>query len=192
MTFDYSLDLPAIQAYNARRGADSPYRLQTEMGPELSAGDATKARLILLMNNPGSASSPAEHTLAFDGWPLAGLHPTAPQALRDWYMRPFGLLIRERGAQWVSQSVAIIQMSPWASEAFDSGLVLPSRTHQFELARAAARRGAVMVSGRSHQLWRTALDGFVVHQAINVRNPTITPAGLTPDGWAAVLEVVNG
>lgn len=194
MICDYSTDIPCIEAYNERRKPLSPYRLQVHMGPAPHDGDPTTAKIILLLNNPRydpKTSNPKEHCLAFDGWPLAGLHPDAPKSFRDWYSRPFGHLIHARGASWVSNSVAILQVNPWASESFDAGLLLPSRKVQFGLARDAGKRGAVLISGRSHCIWAEALDGQKVHRARNVRNPTVSPKGLEPDGWDAVLNILN-
>jgi hypothetical protein len=190
----YSDDIPLIEAYNARRKPESKYRFQVHMGPELSAGDPTTASVVLLMNNPGfdrATSDPAEHTLAFDGWPLAGLHPDAPESLRDWYKRPFGELIRRYGAEYVSNRVAIVQLNPWASECFDSGLVLPSRDRQFELARSAARRGAVVVVGRSFRIWRDALPELPHHYSRNVRNPSLTAGCLSSEAWFTVQEAMK-
>ena len=164
------------------------------MGPELSSGDPSTASVLLLMNNPGfdpATSDPSEHTLEFPGWPLAGLHPDAPPSLRQWYMRPFGELVRRYGAQYVAQRVALVQLCPWASESFDSGLVLPSRAHQIELARAAGERGAALVIGRSISIWSAALEGLPLHFARNPRNPALSPGGLSPDGWQAVQSAME-
>ncbi len=187
MTFDYTADLPVIEAYNARRSPQSPTRLHVGLGPAPFDGDPFAARVVLLMNNPGYAaatSTPEDHRLHFDGWPIAGLHPAAPKAFRNWYRRPLGHLIDQHGEQKVSRSVAIVQINPWASAQFDLGLVLPSRAYQFDLVRQAAERGAVIVIGRSVSTWADVAPQ--AHLAKWVRNPRLSPNGLAPAGWAAV------
>jgi hypothetical protein len=187
MTFDYSADVPVIEAYNARRSPESKTRLHTGLGPAPFDGNPFTAGVLLLMNNPGydaETSTPDDHRLCFDGWPLAGLHPDAPKVFRDWYRRPLGHLIDLYGAQKVSRNVSIVQINPWASAGFDLGLLLPSRAYQFDLVRHAGERGAVIVIGRSVGTWAAVAPR--AHLAKSVRNPRLSPNGLSPAGWAAV------
>lgn len=187
--FDYAQDMPFIEAYNARRGPASRTRLHTFMAPAPFDGDPFGASVVLLLNNPTyvpGVSTPADHLLAYKGWPLAGLHPDAPPAFRAWYQRPLGYLIRSFGAQHVSQRVCLLQLCPWASQSFDPELVLPSRAHQVELAKSAVRRGAVVIVGRSFGSWPAGLP-----RVRNRLNPTLTSNGLDKVTWERVIAAMG-
>lgn len=192
--FDYSIDRREIDIYNNRRKLESKTRLQTHMHPAPYDGDPFKAKVVLLLNNPtfSQNSSPKDHLLNFEGWPLAGLHPEAPRAFRDWYNRPLGFLIDNFDAQYVSQRVAIVQINPWASESFDLNCVLPSRKQQVDIARQAVLRGAVTVIGRSVRFWQEQLgDAENIYIAKNCRNPTLSPGGLTQKAFDAVMSALS-
>lgn len=192
--FDYSIDLPEIDFYNARRKPGSSTRLQTHMNPAPFDGDPFKATVVLLMNNPtfGPKSSPNDHLLHFDGWPLAGLHPDAPQWFRDWYKRPLGYLIDKFGPQYVSQRVAIVQINPWASKSFDLGCILPSRQQQIAYARQAVQRGAVIIIGRSISFWREQLgEAENIYVAKSRLNPTLSAGGLPTEAFNAVMSIMD-
>ena len=194
---DYSkdhIDKCAIDTFNGRRKFDSRTRLQTHMPPAPFDGDPFKAKVILLLNNPtfGPNSSPKDHLLHFEGWPLAGLHPKAPCAFRDWYRRPFGFLIDKFDPQHVSQNVAIVQINPWASEEFDLNCELPSRQQQVDIVLQAVRRGAVAIIGRSVRFWQGQLGcGENIHIARNSRNPTLSPGGLAQEAFCDVISALS-
>lgn len=182
--FDYALDIPYIDAYNARRKPTSPTLLQTHMGPAPYDGDPCTASVVLLMNNPGydpATSTAVDHALRFDGWPIAGLHPSVPSTFRKWYDRPLGYLLTKWGHQHVSQRVCLLQLCPWASTSFDIDLILPSRSYQMSLAYDARKRGAIVIVGRSSRLWPSEWP-----RASNVRNPRLAPSSLDPQTWASV------
>lgn len=190
----YEADLPAIHAYNARRKADSPTRLQTHLGPSPFDGDPFSAKVIVLANNPGWDESVTiqDHRLAIEGYPLPGLAPSAPAALSQWTNRILGTLANEFGAQRVSQRVSILQIIPWASESFDGDLILPSRKIQFNIARAAQASGAIMVIGRSFNIWSNAL--FSDCNLYRLKNPLgmqLSQGNLSPPGWAAVTQAIQ-
>ena len=192
--FDYSIDHRDIDIYNGRRTPGSKTRLQTHMTPAPFDGDPSKAKVVLLLNNPtfGLNSSPQDHLLHFEGWPLAGLHPRAPRAFRDWYNRPLGFLINKFGPQHVSQTVAIVQINPWASESFDLNCNLPSRRQQVDIARQVVQRGAVTIIGRSVQFWKEQLGGAEnIYVAKNCRNPTLSPGGLTQEAFDTVMSALS-
>lgn len=188
-----SLDGEAIERYNYRRSPDSPTRLQVHMGPAPFDGDPYTANIVLLLNNPGytADSTPLDHNLQFDGWPLAGLHPSVRQGFQQWYYRPFGHLIQTYGAQQISQRVAIIQIIPWASRAFDSNCNLPSRDIQVDIARQAVDRGALVIVGRSVKFWKSRLGSATnIYSTCSALNPTISPRGLgmTPDVFGTLIS----
>lgn len=189
--FSYKDDLPKILDYNSHRRPDSKTRLHVEMGPSPYDGDPFAAKVLLLMNNPGydpNVSKPADHELAFNGWPIAGLHPDAPELFRDWYKRPLGYLLSRYPAQHISRRVCILQLCPWASQEFDSNLVLPSREHQIALARSAAERGAIVIVGRSFSIWP---QEFPRVHAGHRRNPTLSPKSLDQDTWRRVELAIS-
>lgn len=197
MQFDvdsyYSADGDAIERYNKRRRPDSRTRIQVHMGPAPFDGDPYEAKIVLLLNNPMYAvdSLPSDHKLKFYGWPLAGLHPSVRVSFRQWYYRPFGHLISAYGAQLVSQRVAIVQVIPWASNAFDSNCILPSRDMQVDIARQAVERGALVVTGRSAKFWRSQLGNAPnIYPTLSALNPTISPNGLgiTPDAFDTLIS----
>jgi hypothetical protein len=110
-------------------------------------------------NNPmfTDDSVPEDHQLYFDGWPLAGLHPSVRAGFREWYNGPSRNLLQKLGPHEVSRRVAIVQVKPWASRRFDRRRSLPSRDLQVAIVRRAANRGALVVIGRSIRFWRDHL-----------------------------------
>ena len=192
--FNFDVDFPFVERYNKIKGDDSPYRLQTHMGPAPFDGDPDSASIVLLMNNPGfyKGSVPEDHSLEVPGWPLAGLAPQARAGFRDWYLRPLGTLIEKYGAQLVANTVAIVQRCAWASTSFDPDLKLPSTEFQNAVALQALRRGAVVVVGRSHRYWTEVLGGDSrLIYARNVRNPTLSEGGLGTVGWEHVRAALQ-
>jgi hypothetical protein len=191
--FDYSIDIPIIKKYNERKKAGSEWIIQTHMTPAPYDGDPFSAKVVLLMNNPGYGygnSVPEDHTLKIPGWPLVGLSEMARPEFRDWYKRPFGYLIDQFGALFVSNNVAIIQINPWASESFDISLVLPSRQHQVAIAKQALNRGALLIAGRSHKFWRESL-GDKIYYARNPRNPTLSEGGLPVEAFELLIKALK-
>ncbi len=159
------MDEGQVELYNSRRRTDST-RLKLHMGPAPYDGDPWQAKILLLLNNPTFTNDSVrqDHQYSFDGWPLAGLHPEVRAGFRNWYNRPFGNLIEHaKGGNdhekrhTVSNRVAILQINPWASKSFDKTCSLPSRELQFKIAKEAVFRGAVVIIGRSHLIWKAAL-----------------------------------
>ncbi len=175
------VDGDAIKLYNKRRHPNSRTLLQVDMGPAPFDGDPYAAKVVMLLNNPMFAddSVPSDHRLQFDGWPLAGLHPSVRPGFRQWYYRPLGHLIKTHGVQLISQWVAIVQIIPWASREFDGNCDLPSRDKQIGIARQAVERGALVVIGRSEKFWKSKLGSAPnIFTAASALNPTISPRGL--------------
>jgi hypothetical protein len=179
----YNMDRDEIERYNSCQ-SDPKKRLHLEMGPAPYDGDPDSAKIVLLLNNPTftSDSVPEDHTYKFDGWPLAGLHPSVREKFRKWYYDgPLNYLLKVKKypAKLVSQRVAIIQVSPWASQKFDLAFELPSRQAQVAIARQALERGAILIVGRSVKFWRSALDNpSNIYVAVPPINPRISPSQL--------------
>ena len=184
-----------VASYNRRRKSDK-YRLHSELGPSAFDGDIDAASVILLLANPGfdHTSSLDDHQFRREGWPLGGLHPDAPSGIRAWWLPRLRELITAYGEQAVSQRVACLQLTPWASTKFDSTLRLPSRRVILEAASRCATRGAVMVVMRAEKLWleaealRTTRLRFKVNSNLT---SYLSPGNLPPDAWQNVFEAVR-
>ena len=188
------VDIAAIEAYNRR--APAKFTLHPEMGPSPFEGNIESASVVLLLSNPGfdSSSTTADHQFKRNGWPLAGLHPDAPSGLRGWWTARLKPLISEFGAQVVSNQVAAMQLTPWASPKFDSSLRLPSRMRVLELVGNVAARGAVIVVMRSQALWcesERVANAANRHRVNSWRSSYVSPGNLSATGWQAVRAALH-
>ena len=187
-------DIAAIEAYNRR--APTKFVLHPEMGPSPFEGNIESASVVLLLSNPGfdSSTTTADHKFARNGWPLAGLHADAPTGLRGWWTARLKHLISEFGAEVVSNQVAAMQLTPWASPNFDSSLRLPSRTRVLELVGDVAARGAVLVVMRSQALWcenEGVANAANRHRVNSWRSSHVSPGNLSAAGWQAVRAALQ-
>lgn len=151
-------DRYAVEAYNAKAAPD--FRLRTDVGPLVHAGDIETAPVVVLDAQPVHHPSLTreDHAFARDGWALAALHPQAPLPLRRiWQDRLAGLIDRF-GAEHVANSIALLPLTPWASVRHDPDLRLPSREHVLGMAGALARRGAILILLRSEAPWLDSPD----------------------------------
>lgn len=152
-------DSNAVKAYNASRGKSSSLHLHEHLGPCPFEGDIFNAPVVLLLANPCSNDVVSEdHKPTRDilsDWPLWGLHPNANKMLGAWWEPRLDTLTEQFGTQKISQSIAAIQLNPWASQKFDAGKrgVLPSRKLMLDAAESTAKRGALLVVMRSVRLW---------------------------------------
>ena len=190
-----SLDGTKLASYNNRVGLE--YQLRSELGPSAYEGDIDSAPVVLLLANPGfdETSTLDDHHFQRDGWPLSGLHPDAPPGLRNWWRARLDQLIVQFGAQRVSQRVACIQITPWASPKFDDSLDLPSRELLLEAANQCAARGAVMVVMRAERLWlqAEALRTTPLRFRVNSwRSSYVSPGNLPEIAWRSVVEAIRG
>lgn len=146
-------DADAVAAYNARAG--DALRLRTDLGPLPYEGDIENAPIVLLVAKPAydRTSVQLDHAFHQRGWPLAFLHPGAPEQLRSIWVARLESLIDAFGAQHVANSVAALPLTPWASTDFDERLRLPSRARMLDLAAAAANRGATMIVACGEEQW---------------------------------------
>lgn len=189
------IDAVAVGRYNSRV-VNEDYLLHPELGPSAFEGDIDNAPAVLLLSNPGydGTSTPEDHTFARPGWPLGGLHPEAPEGLRNWWTRRLGALIGRFGAQRVSQRVACLQLTPWASGRFDSGLRLPSRQRLLEAADRVAQSGALLLVMRSERLWFEAAGVSAHPRRFHTNNPRcayVSEGNLPPDAWRQVLGALE-
>jgi hypothetical protein len=187
-------DVDAINRYNAGN-RDLHFRLQTHLGPCLAEGDPETCSILILLGNPvfHPQSKPGDHTLFYEGWPLAGIHPNAPEWLKKWW-RPrlrYVALAVEDDWQWVSKRIAAINLNPWASERFDEDCVLPSRAGQLERAREAAKRGTVVIVVRARKIWMPALSERDVLLTRSPRCSYISPKNLGSSAWKRIEDAIR-
>jgi len=188
-----ALDGAEVARYNDT--APTPHHLHVEMGPSAFEGAIDSARVVLLLANPGydDSSTTSDHVFQRDGWPLSGLHPEAPPGLHEWWMRRLRPLVELVGAERVAQRVACLQLTPWASERFNSALRLPSRTLLLEAASQCAARGAILIVMRGQSLWLEADAVRLSPKRYRVRSwraSYLSPENLGEDAWEAIVAAV--
>jgi hypothetical protein len=190
------LDSSEIVRYNHNPRTADCYKLRTGLGPCAFEGDIDAARIVLLLANPGfdTTSTQDDHSFRRDGWPLAGLHPEAPVGLRDWWHKRLRGLIATVGAQAVSQCVAALQITPWASNEFDSGLCLPSRRVILSAASSLAKRNAILIIMRAERLW---LASNAVDKSLNRfrvkswRCSYVSEGNLGREAWRQMVSTIE-
>ena len=190
----FALDSARLAIYNGRTSAK--FQLHPELGPSPYEGDIDSAPVILLLANPGfdSTSTLDDHYFKRDGWPLSGLHPDAPPGLRKWWRARLNHLILQFGVQRVSQCVACIQITPWASPKFDAALRLPSRDLLLHAANQCAARGAVMLVMRAERLWLQAATLRASQRRFRVNSwlsSYVSPGNLPENAWPRVVEAIS-
>lgn len=193
-----ALDSEAIKKFNARY-VGTKYELQVGQGAKCGSGDILNARILLLYANPGynpkvDKLKPVHFSIP--GWPLVWLHPESakhhPRA-HHWFCSRLRHLSEIYGAQFVSQNVASLNIVPWSSNMYKSGLSFPSSKNQLDPARRSAEAGAILILVRARKAWRPLLDEFP-DKVILTRNPRssyISPANLEADGWIRILAKLN-
>lgn len=188
------IDAEHVQAFNRR--TQEPYRLHPELGASAYEGDIDAAPLILLLANPGydEGSTVEDHSFAREGWPLAGLHPEAPQGLRAWWSSRLRAVIERIGAQETSKRVACLQFCPWASSKFGGAPPLPSQAVMLDAAGRCAARGATLIVMRAERYWLRSERVRVAPNRYRVnswRSSYVSPGNLPDAGWRAVVAALG-
>lgn len=179
-------DIEAIEQYNAK--AKDQFKLRPELGPCPFEGDIRTSPIVLLLANPGfdENSSLDDHKFKAEGWPLAGLHSSAPKGMSGWWRPRLRVLCEKYGDQYVSSKVAALQLNPWASTNFDGSLRLPSQSKMLEIAEDAARRGAILLVMRAALQWLES-DVLRTHpHRYRTKSPRcsyVTEANLGAEAW---------
>jgi hypothetical protein len=189
-------DRVAAGAYNAI--ASSEFKLQTQLGPMPHFGAIECAPLVLLIAHPRFDGASTLHELSFrrPGWPLAALHPDAPAALRDAWHERLEHLIVAFGEHAVSNAVAALTLTPWASARFDRDLRLPSRRRMLAMAGAVAHRGALVLITCEPALWTespeiASLPAWRSRAPCSWRSSAVHPARLGDAAWSLLCSRVE-
>ena len=194
--FDFSADLPFIEAYNARRSPDASTRLRTEIAPMPYEG-RIGAPLTWLLANPGYDASPG---YAFnhpppvtEGWPLQSLAPAYRAGYGKWTWDRLRELREALGDQHVSNNVLAVQMCPWASASFDAGLRLPSRAFARKLVLHQLQVRSQFVLVRSEATWRELVPELASVTLARTAHPLTAylSKGNLGEHWNAVFRAVS-
>lgn len=183
-----------IANYNVT--ANGQYRLRTELGPCPHEGDINSSPIVLLLANPGfdEKSSSNDHKFFIDGWPLGGLHDTAPHGMRGWWQPRLRVLCERYGHQYISTKVAALQVNPWASTKFDGGLTLPSQQRMLEIAESAVERGAILIIMRAAKFWLKSALVRNHPSLFTTKSPRcsyVTEANLGAEAWLKINSVLE-
>jgi hypothetical protein len=192
--FELATDLPTIAAYNSRRNARTSTWIHTEVTPCPFEG-RLGAPLTWLLSNPqyvqgGLFNEPPPIT---KGWPLQSLAPAHRHGYGAWTMERVATLVADCGLETVARNVLVVQVSGWASESFDAGLILPSRALTRRIVLHQIRSGSIFVLVRSRRLWRHMLPELESSTVIETRTPRsahLTPGNLSPS-YELVRDAVN-
>jgi len=113
-----------------------------------------------------------------------------------WWSRRLRLVIERCGIELVSRGVACVEWFPYHSASFRRlPSLIPSQTYGFELVRAAAKRGALIILMRSRDLWLSAAPELETADVLSLRvprSPYVTPANLEAGGFLRVVSALNG
>ena len=113
-----------------------------------------------------------------------------------WWRRRLRLLIESCGIDVVSHRMACVEWFPYHSRSFRRlSSLIPSQTYGFELVRAAAKRGALIIIMRSRDLWLSAAPELGTTDVLSLRvprSPYMTPANLGASGFSRVVSALNG
>ena len=204
-----SLDSTAIQEYNAKK-KDKRYHLQKHMGPCPYEGNIDKAKVVLLLANPGYQpetcqekfpSKYSDHIRNHDhaDWGIFSLHPDSNPSMRNWWILRLQELKRQSGiASWqeISNKVAALQLNSWASEKFDSDCILPSMSILRRVAIEFSRRNVLFIACRCVNQWKINLSEIPSNRFFmlnSVMSSYITENNMSRsiNGWKAILNKIN-
>jgi hypothetical protein len=209
------IDLPVAAPYIAPIDKlyvnDSISHLHLEIQPTPYLGNLNSADVVVLALNPGFVPedliwypSPTFIKLHRDN--LEGNSQPAFFALDErlsgsgayiWWKRILkGLNNAGISYDVLAQNIMCIQYFPYHSVTY-TGLpqTLPSQEYSFHLLREAIKQGKKIVVMRSEKLWLESVPELASVNYIklrNPRNPTLSPANMTPDEFKLLVEMLDG
>jgi hypothetical protein len=186
LNFDYKkcqlyisqIDKEFLSKFNPK---NQIYKPQTHLEPCPFEGDLKRAKVILLLANPGftpkgkrNASTSKDHDRSgFNDWGLWGLSSKTSKSMHQWWRARLSAFVNDQESEdeWrkLSLNIAAYQAVPWASESFHEMNRLPSK----QLSAATLKTlgdGKIFVVMRQKKYWREILDG-VNCKVIYTNNP---------------------
>lgn len=194
--FDFNLDLPDLQAHNARLSPHSLFRLRSEVAP-LPYEGRLGAPVTWLLANPSYVATAGyqfnDPPPLVDGWPLQSLAPAYRNGYGMWTWERVRELREAAGAEAVSRNVLVLQLCSWASERFDATLKLPSRAYTRELALHQLAAGSQFVLVRSEAAWLELVPELAKAKLARTASQRAAhlSKGNLKENWGAVLGAVR-
>jgi hypothetical protein len=156
----------AITSASKKRRLEAEFwRLRDDLGPIAYDGDASSARVLILMANPsyGEGSTRATHYQPHADWPLSVAGPHIPAATRAYYHgRVFGKLM-EAGVslRQISKHMMKVELCPWASKKWPTGQrallqqmkAFPSRHAIYAMVGQLVEQGVIILIARAEEDW---------------------------------------
>jgi hypothetical protein len=196
-SFDFNLDLPLLEAHNARLSEHSMFRFRPEIAP-LPYEGRLGAPVTWLLANPSyvaSAGYQFNHPPPLvDGWPLQSLSPEHRDGYGRWTWERVRELREAVGPESVSNNVLVLQLCAWASERFDASIRLPSRAYTRELALHQLAAGSHFVLVRSEAAWLDLVPELArapLTRTASQRAAHLSRGNLR-ESWETVLHAVRG
>jgi hypothetical protein len=197
----YLLDMDASQVHAKQaqwRAGSSTRGLDLSLHPIPFQGNPLKARVLVLMLNPGQKSTYSEPrelseqrrlNYRFQSRPaFVSLNPKFARHTGGYWFKAFGDLIRAVGLETVQEYVSVIQYFPYWS--IDGGSVfdgLASQEYSRELVRDAHAARKPIVLSRGASVWTAAVPALA--DAIRMKNPR--QAKISPNNLVGGMRDLN-
>ena len=172
------LDKAALSKHNEKYPKGSKKYLHEDLTPCPFEGNLLKAKIYLLLTNPGVSENSTQltHNLSVKGWGIANL---SLKSKSTWYRPRFSRLLDDPDdeSEWmrISNKIAMIQAIPWASKN-DPGIELPSSNLMIDTVSELAkiRNNAIFIVMRRKKFWMHELQKIDSSRVIVSRNPRCT------------------
>lgn len=209
------LDLPSEPPYIATVDTDVLLKvgkradgLRFDVLPDPYLGDMNQAEIVVLPLNPGFEDADLLVNMQRDEYvtqnrlslklksspPFYFLNPELMYSGGyRWWMRIFKPLLQQGiSANTLAHKMMCIQYLGYHSTTYlHLNTTLPSQLYSFDLVRQAIQLKKIIVMMRSEKLWLEAvpeLKNYPYIKIKNPRNPVLSPANLTQDGFDQILQ----
>jgi hypothetical protein len=200
------IDAPFVNEQGARWHASGGAKeLNLSVHPIPFQGNPEKARVILLMLNPGTTERYTEPSglieqrrlnYVFKSHPaFVSMDPRFADVTNRYWLNRLGSLTEAVGLQTVQEYVSVIQYFPYWSKdgkaVFDG---LPSQQFSRELVQHALDAGKLVVVMRSAGKWARAIPQLAKAKTITNRNrsPYVSPGNLGASEFNRVVATLRG